>query len=95
MLACQFDAMDAIHEKNGFVDSDEWLHYFLEYRNNKSSIRGGKSSNNSPITSDYLEHLKLQNPLHNHHLSRTKKFHHHTYKSHQNRRKDKQNDRMR
>jgi len=96
LLACQFDAMDAIHEKNGFVDSDEWLHYFLEYRNNKSSVRNEISSNFSPATTGHSEHLQLQNSLHhNHHISRKNKFLHHTHKSHKSRRKDKQNDRMR
>ena len=36
MIVHHFDAMDAFHNKNGYIDSDEWLHYFLEYRRNKS-----------------------------------------------------------
>ena len=93
MLACHFDAMDALHEKNGFVDSDEWLHYFLDYRNNKSISK----MQSGYITSGYSEPLKLQAPFqykqHIHHRASASKFHH----SHKNsiRRKDKQNDRMR
>ena len=90
MLACHFDAMDALHEKNGFVDSDEWLHYFLEYRNNKSISKLQRGPIKSGYSAPRNFKTTLQYKHHNHHDTSTFKVHH-PHKS----RKDKQNDRMR
>ena len=91
LLVCHFDAMDSFHDKNGFVDSDEWLHYFLEYRHNKSisMISPGAHSPKLPQTS------KLQ-PLfqYKHHIHHTRKPKHHVH-NRSIHRKDKPNDRMR
>ena len=86
--------MDTLHERNGFVDSDEWLHYFLDYRNNKSISK----MQSGYIEPGYSEPLKFQTPFqykeHNHHHRASASKFHYLQKTPM-RRKDRQNDRMR
>ena len=94
LIACNFNAMDELHEKNGFVDSDEWLHYFLEYQQNRSiSI----SKHGSIDASGFSQTSKVQSPFNHkqHRSTRTSKFYVHKKATNSIHKKDKKNDRMR
>ena len=93
LLACHFDSMDALHDKNGYVDSDEWLQYFLEYRNNKS-VSMPSSGSMSAGSLKQLQKSHFQYKKHNHHGSASKYYVHNKYINRTPRINNKQ-DRMR
>ena len=85
--------MDALHDKNGYVDSDEWLQYFLEYRNNKS-VSMPSSGSMSAGSLKQLQKPQFQYKKHNHHGSASNYYVHNKYINRTPRMNNKQ-DRMR